>query len=167
MTGHLANGLGSLADELAEEGWDNGEELEDPTLSIYNDQRTDDITSSYSRPEAIEGVRTAYFPSLHEEANRLVNASEPGRSNTNLDSQNYDNSEHEETFTMEGPGGISPALETQMALVESLAWHGAASDFEFDEFVRMTAQLKELHSQASTESHTMRYGRTLLSIIHL
>ena len=154
---NVGSGIGSLADELAEEEWDDGEEMEDTVTAVHKERcRNNTILSCHHVEPAID-PHLASVPYLHGNINGFADQQDLSKWKSQTNSRDYDGSDYGGVSDLEVVEGISSTLEAEMALIESLAWHGDAStDRKTDAFARMTAQLEDLRSQASIEGHATR-----------
>lgn len=163
------NGLGSLADELAEAYSDEEEEEEDgePEEWLSGDRVGNIADSSNGCKEGKEtrfnhaevlhnGISTSSIPATTSDPTStptLLTSSKhrrkQSRYNRLTDSGNPD---------FEGAEGIPLSLETRMAAIEGLAREGTATDnSEIDVVIKRVAEsLKDLGSQSGVESGTAR-----------
>ncbi|MCJ1392844.1 hypothetical protein MMC18_005716 [Xylographa bjoerkii] len=160
------NGLGSLADELAE-AWDedrDGEGEED--LSGIHAEEEDTCASGLEEtpPRLSEGqdekdiIGLALSPVLQEKPNGTLSPPKHStRPKTRRKETDYDGSEHGEHFDNEETG-IPASLEARMAVIDALAKQGAAltSTEANDVFVRVADSLRDLTAQTGVESHATR-----------
>ncbi len=165
-----ANGLGNLADELAEafdEEEENGDELEDgvpETLYERAEAVRGDRSKENERPISRNGnkERHAISRSPIRQATSDLSLSPPKQSlrsrHTRKHSQ-YDGSDYGDDSDLEDTHGISPSLEARLAAVESLVRRGTeANGSDADEIVQRVADsLKDLGSQAGVENGATRY----------
>ncbi|KAI1133904.1 hypothetical protein F5Y05DRAFT_400589 [Hypoxylon sp. FL0543] len=154
------NGLGNLADELADALSGSGDEeyYEDegqPGLG-YNQQGDDDR-------EAADGVRdsgvdVASQPEQHKrnKSTSLGIPSPPGRGHRRTGSA-YDGSEYGSESDLDTPG-MPPSLVAKIDAVESLARRGTESNGGPTDgvFQRLTEGLRDLGSQSGVEGSTTR-----------
>ena len=159
------DGLGSLADELAE-AWDEDDE--------------EDINVLYSNGPILDEQNppTAPFGGVHHGQSIAVPASSAmgSGSSTSLSppeisyrskhrrqNSQYDGSDYGEDSDLENANGISLSLESRMAAVESLARRGTeANGSRADNVTQRVADLlKDLPSQSGVENGTSRYINSL------
>ncbi|MCJ1477509.1 hypothetical protein MMC13_006181 [Lambiella insularis] len=161
---NAGNGLGSLADELAE-AWDEDGEGEEDTSSMQaEDEKACDGTAEalasppYDYQFDMEIIGLAISPPLLQTRSgsqkhlRQISHSKHGHGEADYSGLDYaDESEF-------GDSGIPPALETRMTVIEALARQGAASSTAEVNgvFGRVADSLRDLTSQASIENHTTR-----------
>lgn len=163
--GGAGNGLGSLADELAE-AWDEdgeGEGEGDDEVSGLPAAEEDASTSQVPEGASPQfgshrqvGVLSP-SPVLLEKPNG--SGSPQKKQRKRLKDPKYDGSDDGNDTDLE-ESGITSQLEARMAVVESLARQGAAglAGSEADHvFARVATYLQDLSSQASVENHTTRY----------
>ena len=165
-----ANGLGNLADELAEafgEEEENGHDLGDGIPeTLY--ERAEAVCGGRSkeneRPIFRNGnqERHAISRSPIRQATSDLSLSPPKQSlpsrHRRKHSQ-YDGSDYGDDSDLEDTHGISPSLEVRLAAVESLVRRGTeANGSDADEIVQRVADsLKDLGSQAGVENGATRY----------
>jgi len=162
------NGLGNLADELAE-AWDEDEEglgtserLFDATGETVNGRN-----HGYSDPRPIN-YNAPIVQSPIPSAACSTSLSPPKKATRSrhrrLNSQ-YDGSDYGDDSDFENADGISPSLEARMAAIESLARRGTeANGSDTDNVARRVADsLIELPSQSGIENGTTRYATSALS----
>jgi len=159
--GDAGNGLGSLADELAEAWDEDGEGEGEGDVSGLPAAEED-----ASKAQARKGTSSQFgshhdlgalspSPVLLEKPNGSgIPQKKPRKrlKDTDYDGSDYgDNSDLEES-------GMTPQLEARMAVVESLALQGAGlTGTEADQvFSRVATYLRDLSSQASVENHATR-----------
>ncbi|CAO2657317.1 Nn.00g034430.m01.CDS01 [Neocucurbitaria sp. VM-36] len=167
------NGLGNLADELGEiwdddeeEGIDGefGEELDMPQDELANIGTAieHDGSSWVDNAVNLNGVRDSGVAMQSSSPARLSpEAAAKSRKHTRQRSL-YDGSDYGEDSDFENEG-ISPALESRMAAVESLARRGMEENGSASDQVvkRVTEQLRDLGSQIAIEN-----GATRLKTAH-
>ncbi|MCJ1409219.1 hypothetical protein MMC19_003297 [Ptychographa xylographoides] len=158
-SGDARNGLGSLADELAE-GWDEDGEVEDgSSMMLSEDRGYDGQVPTPASPQFDHSTIGLALSPLHEQPNGSLSPPKKSFRSRRLGKpSDYDGSDYGEGSDFEGTR-ISPSLDTRMAVIESLARQGAAStEVEANGvFFRVADSLRELGSQASVESHATRY----------
>ena len=147
------NGLGNLADELAE-AWDEEGEEEHSGIQMngYN-------TPSIPPPFEVEDSKSNGITSspLPQQSEHSLSPTKPSfrtkhrRKNSQYDGSDY-GSDPEETE------GISPSLEARMAAIEHLARRGTeANGSDADTVLQRVAEsLKDLGSQAGVENGASR-----------
>lgn len=153
------NGLGNLADELAE-AWEeegdgeqeNGSQLNRKDhLHIEGSPREKDQFGLDSSLHTSSATQLPSRPSLSppKQSARLKHRRKPSR---------YDDSDAGNDSNPEGTEGISPSLEARMATIEILARQGTESNrSDMDTIVpRVADSLKDLGSQASLENSATR-----------
>lgn len=164
------NGLGNLADELGEV-WDDDEEeegLEDEfgeELDVPQDELIGigtavehDGSSGIDNAATINGVRDS---GVAMQSSSPVGLSPESAAKSKKHSRQrslYDGSDYGEDSDFENEG-ISPALETRMAAVESLARRGMEENGSASDQVikRVTDQLRDLGSQIAIENGATRH----------
>ena len=175
-----SNGLGNLADELAEafeeEEEEPGEEVSEPQY--------DGAGSKANGYPAFQSARIPMSPPPPQPT-RELSLSPPkhtSRSKHRQKASQYDGSDYGSESNLEGADAISPSLEARMAAIESLARRGTeANGSDIDDVVkRVSNSLKDLGSQASVEngasrlitahtaltSHLTNQTRTLQTLCH-
>ena len=165
-----ANGLGNLADELAEaldEQDGNGYELEDGgretlydrTKAISHDQLKDDERAFFSNATqerhavSVSPVRQATSDEIALGPPKTSSCSRHIRKNSQYDGSDYGNDSD-----LDDTRGVSASLEARLAAVESLARRGTeANGSDVDEIVQRVADsLNDLGSQAGVENGARR-----------
>jgi hypothetical protein len=163
--GNLADELGDWDDEDEEEDMDDefGEELEIPQghMSPIGTAIEHDGSAGLDNAVILNGVRDSGVamqssPSANSRATLSPNAAV--RAKHNRQRSLYDGSDYGDDSDLENEG-ISPALESRMAAVESLARRGMEENGSAsDEVVkRVTEQLRDLGSQIAIENGATRY----------
>lgn len=167
------NGLGSLADELAdaweeEEGYEyaSGVETDVPETSAVNgagavtdvnDMRGTEGEEGSVKPPAGRSPerQTLQLPSSKQ---RPRNGYGHFRHHRRQESQ-YDGSDYGNESDLEETADISPGLESQMAEIESLARRGMENNGSEHDHVIMRAveALRDLGGQSGIENSAMRY----------
>ena len=168
ISASTGNGLGNLADELAE-AWDEGGEEEGTALEqpAGVDTQCNGHTQEISPPQidyyhdmGIVGLASATEkPILRKKANGSpAGRPRPWNRRKHTDNEELDKLHLEET-------GLTPSMETRLTVIESLVRHGVTErGAEVDGvFSRVASALKDLSSQANVESHTTRYASVQLS----
>ncbi|KAK6071826.1 hypothetical protein SCUP234_09541 [Seiridium cupressi] len=157
------NGLGNLADELADALSESGDEDEEEYYEEGDGKRPPDI--SFDLPEDggrddVEGIRDSGVDvedrTQLPTRNKNSNLSPPivGRGHRRQGSE-YDGSEYGSESDLESPG-IPPSLVARMDAVESLARRGTESGPADSVFKRVTDGLRDLGSQSGVEGSTTR-----------
>ena len=145
--GSAANGLGSLADELAEEEWDEDEEI------LEEEDGDSGLTNGTSNNLNGRAGNTGGSPShslRSPTSKRRRNRRRSTRSNLSAFSNESDDIDESQI--------ISSELEQQIAEIERLSKQDISqTDRSQDVFLRVESYLKDLGSQATMESHTTRY----------
>ncbi|MCJ1243097.1 hypothetical protein MMC30_000294 [Trapelia coarctata] len=156
--GDAGNGLGSLADELAE-AWDEDEEDVSGLPEVEEDaskgQSQEAASPPFNSHHDMGAIGLSPSPVLVSKPNGSPVPQKKLRKR--LKDTDYDGSDYGDNSDLE-ESGITPQLEARMAVVESLARQGAASTgTEADQvFSRVASHLRDLSSQASVENHTTR-----------
>jgi hypothetical protein len=158
-------GLGNLADELGElDGWDEDDEGAD---GEYEDDQDDQDASNIGvavdhdgSVGAVNGVRDSgvAMQTPSPAKSRLSPQSAVKSRKHQRQHSLYDGSDYGDDSDLEENEGISPALETRMAAIESLARrgmeeNGSAADGTVK---RVTEQLRDLGSQIGIENGATR-----------
>lgn len=140
-----SNGLGNLADELAD-AWDDEDE-DEPDMNFQEGPGEDETGTNGA--EAVENS------ARHAEQPKSQNLSPPVNSrNSKRQGSEYDGSEYGADSDMESPG-IPPALVARMDMVESLARRG--TEYNGDDVVkRLLDGLKDLGAQSGVEGGAAR-----------
>lgn len=159
------NGLGNLADELADAFSDSGDEGE----YYEDDNGAPDINVHHSDGRGgVEGTRDSGVDvaSLGEAGTKARNLnlglpSPPRRGHRRAGSE-YDGSEYGSESDLDSPGML-PSLVAKIDAVESLARRGTDSGPTDGVFNRVTDSLRDLGSQAGVEGSATRcvHCRTL------
>ena len=155
------NGLGNLADELAE-AWDEDAEAEDMSHSHFDGQRESGnaLINGYTTGVQQElGIVKCPSPTIDNASN--MSLSPPKilyRSKHQRQNSQYDGSDYGDDSNLENPDGIPSSLEARIAAIESLARRGKeANGSEADNVVQRVADsLKDLPSQSGVENGTSR-----------
>ncbi|KAH9910047.1 hypothetical protein F4778DRAFT_789368 [Xylariomycetidae sp. FL2044] len=155
------NGLGNLADELADALSGSGEDDE-----YYDDDGTEQTVASIDlqqsdKREGVDGIRDSGVDvasqSGHHARTKSTNLNVPppnGRGHQRTGSA-YDGSEYGSESDLESPG-MPPSLVAKIDAVESLARRGTESGPGDAVFRRVTDSLKDLGSQSGVEGSTTR-----------
>jgi hypothetical protein len=168
-----SNGLGNLADELGEI-WDDDDEVADEDFGEELDVTEDffpeigtavahDGSAGLNDIANVNGVRdsgVAMQSSPSTNHGLSPDAASRARKHTRQRSL-YDGSDYGSDSDFDNEG-ISPALESRMAAIESLARRGIEENGSPSDLVvrRVTEQLKDLGSQTAIENGTTRYVYT-------
>lgn len=166
-----SNGLGNLADELGdwdeeEEGLDDefGEELDIPQDDFPDIGTAVEHDGSFGVDNAanINGVRDSGVVMQSSSPTRLSPGSAVKAKKHNRNRSMYDGSDYGEDSDLDNEG-FSPALESRMAAIESLARRGTEENGSASDQVvkRVTEQLRDLGSQIAIEN-----GATRLKTAH-
>ena len=167
-----ANGLGNLADELAEV-WDEDEECEhgeslEAQLNQAEDQ-SNDSTNGYSSRNYHSDLGIDIPPPQSPAASNmsLSPPKHPIRSKHRRQNSQYDGSDYGDDSEFDNVNGITPGLESRMAAIESLARRGTeANGSDADDVVKRVANsLKELPSQSGVENGTTRHVKVFILAI--
>ena len=157
------NGLGSLADELAEAWEEDGEEeegvLEQPAeVDTQCNGHTQEIFSPQTGYHHDMGIVGLAISSEKRVLRKKPNGSPAGRPRPWNRRKHTDNEDLDSSHI--GETGLTPSMETMLTVIESLVRHGVAEKGgEFDGvFSRVSSALKDLSSQANVESHITRYA---------
>ena len=159
------NGIGNLADELAE-AWDEGGEGEDgeEVSQLHTDEPLENeifIVKDYTDLTCNDNViKILRPPAIGSACN--ISLSPPNSSqwtNHRRQHSQYDGSDYGDDCDLETAEGISRSLEARMAAIENLARKGTeANDSVADSVVQRVADsLKNLPSQSGVENGTSRY----------
>lgn len=164
------NGLGNLADELADAFSGDEDEMEEGYYEEDGEERSPEI--SLDRPHAngrdgMEGIRDSGVDvesqngdtkQPHQQHSRTKNTSlsvpSTMRGHRRQGSE-YDGSEYGSESDLE-TSGMPPSLVARMDAVESLARRGTGEGPGDNVFTRMTEELQDLGSQSSVEGSTTR-----------
>ena len=163
--GGVNNGLGSLADELSEEYWDEEEDMEAAVAGLQ---------SQGAQAENAPGSPTAYHDGHNTGMDGFMSPArsraptngsatlsplQATRSRHRAKPSDYDGSDYGDSSDLEEVDGISRTLEARIAAIEGLARQGTLSTgTDADKVVERVADyLKDLQSQANVENHTTRY----------
>lgn len=165
--GGESNGLGNLADELGEI-WDDDEEPMDGEFEEDLDMPQDDYAAigtavehdgSYGAESTVNlnGVRDSGVAMQDSSPARLSPGSASKARKHTRQRSLYDGSDYGEDSDFENEG-ISPALESRMAAIESLARRGTEENGSASDQVvkRVTEQLRDLGSQMAIENGATR-----------
>ncbi|EUC40583.1 hypothetical protein COCMIDRAFT_108404 [Bipolaris oryzae ATCC 44560] len=161
------NGLGNLADELGEI-WDDDDEAIDGDYGEDIDESHGDLAAIGTAVEhdgsygvdsvaSLNGVRDSGVAMQDSPPTGLSPASAAKSKKHNRQRSLYDGSDYGDDSDLDNEG-ISPALESRMAAIESLARRGMEENGSpSDEVVkRVTEQLRDLGSQIAIENGSTR-----------
>ena len=162
----LGGGLGSLADELAED-WDEDGYGDEGVLEIHagkeqlsNGHFGETLPPRFEHENEVGMIGLAVTtPDRIAEHNYITSPSEPRLpSRTKKKRATYDGFDDGEYSDLENFGGISASLDARMHAVEELSRQGLeAIDSERSGTIyRVADTLKDLNSQAGIESHATR-----------
>ena len=161
-----SNGLGNLADELGEI-WDDDEEQMDEEFGEELDTPQDGSSGIGTALEhdgssgvdsiSVNGVRDSGVAMQDSSSDRLSPGSAARSRKHNRQRSLYDGSDYGEDSDFENEG-ISPALESRMAAIESLARRGMEENGSAADQVvkRVTEELRDLGSQIAIENGATR-----------
>ncbi|KAK2765353.1 hypothetical protein FQN54_008199 [Arachnomyces sp. PD_36] len=188
------NGLGSLADELAD-AWDD-EEGEEEDVSGYQDGNGNGQTMDQELQSEVESVYAESARGGGGTAAASNYSSGDGDERQTLSplkhkmkmgrhkrqESHYDGSDYGNNSDLEEPGDISPGLETRMGWIESLARRGTEENGSSTDHVvsRVIESLRDLGGQSGIEngatrlitaytsltSHLTHQTRTLQTLTH-
>lgn len=164
-----SNGLGNLADELAE-AWDEeggaeaDEDLSGPHCDeqelIYNGNRgASKELQRGNREEVSIDTDFPVFPSSAEPSTTLFSPQKPStRLKNRRQNSHYDGSEYGDDSDFEDATGISPSLEARMIAVDCLARRVPESNGSDSDMIvqRVAESLKDLGSQSGLEQSATR-----------
>lgn len=158
------NGLGNLADELAE-AWDEEGDADDGSSEIHSAERGQIWNGNMGTSETLQhghkkedtGFPTS--PSSAEPSTIFISPQKPSTwlKHRRQNSQ-YDGSEYGDDSDFEDTTNISASLEARMAAVESLVRRGTESNGSDADMIvqRVAESLKDLRSQSSLEQSATR-----------
>lgn len=161
-------GLGNLADELGElDDWDEddeGVEAEyDDEEDMPHDQPDNNIGMAVNHDGSIDSVNGVRDSGVAMQTSSPANSrlSPPSAVKTRKHQRQqslYDGSDYGDDSDLEENEGISPALESRMAAIESLARRGMEENGSATDGVvkRVTEQLRDLGSQIGIENGATR-----------
>lgn len=159
-----SNGLGNLADELAE-AFDEDEEVggRGESSEVHNDGGRNEQDANIME-EICTSTPSLPYPSRERS---LSPPKRPTRSkNHHRQNSQYDGSDYGDDDDLQGVDGISPTLDSRMAAIEHLARRGTeANGSELDGVAeRVVGYLKDLGSQSNIENGTSRLITTHISL---
>ncbi|KAI1336159.1 hypothetical protein F5Y15DRAFT_395455 [Xylariaceae sp. FL0016] len=148
--GAADNGLGNLADELADALSDSGEE----------DEYYEDDQEQENPREGVDGIRDSGVDVASQSDQPKVksdslNVPPPNGRGHRRKESTYDGSEYGSESDLESPG-MPPSLVAKIDAVESLARRGTDSSPTDGVFKRVTDGLRDLGSQSGVEGSTTR-----------
>lgn len=148
-----SNGLGNLADELAE-AFDEDEES-------YHEEQVVELQCNGAKSSQQRLGENVLPPSMTQASRErsLSPPKQPIRSrNHRRQNSQYDGSDYGDESDLESTFGISPGLEARMAAIESLARRGTeANGSDTDDVVqRVVNYLQDLGSQSNIENNASR-----------
>lgn len=166
-----SNGLGNLADELAE-AWDDGvQHGRDSEDVAVHDRTVNGHEAQRGRPTfEVHHSFSDSIPPIHQrEVNDGRSLSPPKQSSRTrlqrkpLSISDYDGSDYGDSSDLETVEGISASLEHRLAAIESLARRGTGSNSSAADsvFTRVAECLQNLGPQADVETGTSRSVRHL------
>jgi len=182
-----SNGLGNLADELAEafDEDEEGEALEDVLGVQYDgaeDVARDEHPSFRNALKENNGIPIPQKPQPIRELSLSPPKQKTWSRHHHRENSVYDGSDYGDDNDLEGVDGISASLDARMAAVESLARRGTENNGSDKDTVvqRVADALKDLGSQAGVEdgasrlitahtaltSHLSSQTRTLQALCH-
>lgn len=161
-----SNGLGNLADELAE-AWDDG------GLHSQENESTVEQNGDSGFPNGHNDLSNGSPGIPHREVNDSRSLSPPKRSlrlrhpKKSSNVSDYDGSDYGDASDLETVEGISASLEHRLAAIESLARRGTESNgSEGDGLLsRVAESLRDLSSQTPVETGASRYGTWLFAAV--
>lgn len=159
--GGESNGLGNLADELAEAFDEDEESAHGETLEPKPVQFEDKTDQGLNGDD--HGATKPLFPSLGSAAALdapTSPAKQCGRTNHRRVQAEYDGSDYGNDSDYEGTDGILPNLEARMVAVDGLAQRGShVNGDNMENLIQHFADsLKELPSQSRVENGVARYA---------
>ncbi|EGY23143.1 hypothetical protein VD0002_g4029 [Verticillium dahliae] len=151
------NGMGNLADELADAFSDSGEEGE-----YYEEDTLDPEQRTIEGREGIDGIRDSGVDVAEEVTSGVtkptnLNVPSPVRKGHARSGSGYDGSEYGSESDLDSPG-IPPSLIARIDAVEALARRGTENNGSPADgvFARVTESLKDLGSQTGVEGSATR-----------
>ena len=159
------NGLGSLADELAE-AWDEDGEIEEGALGIHMDEEQTTHGNQETEYTRLDNLHDAESSTHSKQSNGSLGLAKPvsrQKSRRKTTARSYNGSDYNSDSELEDPGGIPPSLEMRMSAIETLARQGLESNSSDADHVcaRVASSLRDLSSQAGVESGATRYSPIL------
>jgi hypothetical protein len=158
-----SNGLGNLADELAD-AWGDEEEDEEPDMNFQNMVEEDEDRDELDRePQRDSGVDVASSPV--QAPSKPMNLTPPmpnsGRGHRRQTSD-YDGSDYGGDSDLDSPG-MPTGLVARMDMVESLARRGTENNGTDRDGVvlRVIESLKDLGGQSGVEGSATRFVRLI------
>ncbi|KAL9587103.1 MAG: hypothetical protein Q9212_000470 [Teloschistes hypoglaucus] len=166
-----SNGLGNLADELAEAWDDSVQHGRDSEGVAVHDRLASGHEAQRGRPtfEVHHSFSDNVSPMLQHEVNDDRSLSPPKQSSRTrlqrkpLNVSDYNGSDYGDSSDLETVEGISASLEHRLAAIESLARRGTESNGSAADsvFTRVAECLQNLGPQADVETGTSRSVRHL------
>lgn len=150
-----SDGLGNLADELADAWDEDEEELEESDLNFHEPTRQEET----GQKDIVDsGVDLTGSPTQYQLKDERSTLSPPKIRGHRRKSSDYDGSDYGEDSDIDS-ASIPPTLVARMDAVESLARRGMEENgTERDGVVRrVVQQLRELGGQSGVEGHSTRY----------
>lgn len=152
-------GLGNLADELAD-AWDQEEDGygyasgQDNSRSGSQQLDLSDVEDAYAR--SVQNMRSPSPEDENSPASR--NRLRAKQRQHQRQESHYDGSDYGNDSDLDEVGNLSPALESQMADIESLVRRGVENNgSEHDHVIQRTIEaLKDLGGQSGIENSAMR-----------
>ena len=159
--GDSGNGLGSLADELAEV-WDEDVEADEGTSGLQIHQEEEGMCNGNDKPQPASeyhydiGIGLAISPGLEHEAH---DSQSPTRYTSKLKHRRkatgHKGSDYGDSLDHDDSSGIPSSLQACIADIESLTQQ--STNIEADEICKTVSQsLRDLSSQADVERGTTR-----------
>ncbi|KAL8722902.1 MAG: hypothetical protein Q9225_000672 [Loekoesia sp. 1 TL-2023] len=171
-----SNGLGNLADELAE-AWDDESGRSPQMENVIIQNREDGLTNGHGErpgPPTFE-IRPGTGVGMPNRGNGNQSLSPPKQSMRSKprrkpsNASDYDGSDHGGNPDLEHVEGFSVSLERRLAAIESLARRGTEFDGSGAEKIvtRVADRLRNLGSQAGVETGATRFVLTSKAQNHL
>ncbi|KAL9123234.1 MAG: hypothetical protein Q9187_000215 [Circinaria calcarea] len=168
--GGSGNGLGSLADELAEV-WDEDGEVDEGTSGLQLDHEEEEMRNGHekSRPRSSpesrhdRSIGLAISPGLEHKARALQSPTrQTSKPKHRRKATDYNWSDSGDILNHDDSSGIPSSLEAHLDDMERLAQQG--TDLEADEGCKtLSESLRDLSSQANVENGVARYTLPLSS----
>lgn len=164
-TVEAGNGLGSLADELAE-AWDSEEDMEEVVPApqatadgaMCNSGSQQQVREQIDQPHYKNFSRPSYSIPQPATTGSLSPPKLPPRPKHKRQDSHYDGSDYGDDSDFEDATGISPSLNARIAVIENLARRGSESNGSDADGVilRVADLLKDLGSQSGVENGASR-----------